>query len=70
MAVFGRILYIQFLSFIIVNVTAIGAINRVEFMNFSFAVLLSLAICSNTPDTALHSEVWTVRERKVLVSVT
>ena len=33
--------------------TAIGAIDRVELMNFSVAVFLSFAICSHTPDTAL-----------------
>ena len=44
----------QLPSYITVNVTAIGAINMVEFMNFSVAVLLSLVICSYTLDTALR----------------
>ena len=44
-------------SFFIVNVMAIGAIHRdrVELMNVSVAVLLSLVICSHTPDTAVCS---------------
>ena len=49
----------QNVSFIIVNVTAIGVINRVVLMNFSVAVLLSLAICSRTPDILLYFFVCT-----------
>ena len=41
--------------------TAIGAINRVELMNFSVAVLLSLGVCCHTPGTAL----WQPKKDKI-----
>ena len=39
----------QLPSFIIINVAAFGAFNRVELMSFSVGVLL--AICCHTPGT-------------------
>ena len=42
--------FLQFPTFIIVDVTAVGTINREVLMNFSAAFLLSLATCCHPPD--------------------
>ena len=51
-------------NFIIVNGTAVGAINRVELINFIVGVLLSLTICSHPPDPAL----WTQKALLLVIS--
>ena len=43
----------MFLSFIIVDITGVGAINKVVLMNFNVAFLLSLVFCFHPPDASL-----------------